>query len=127
MNAPHLFPSFDGPPEQVRGLMRVGGRDLRAQGLRADLDAWRGLLDKARPAASQQLRHWLRDPDFAGVRGPDALAKLLEAERQDWQKLWADVERVVHGRFYCGRHRPATCSAQAEATPKVYRCRWARR
>ena len=37
------------------------------------------------------MQHWLDDPDFAGVRGPDALAKLPEAERPDWQKLWADV------------------------------------
>jgi tetratricopeptide (TPR) repeat protein len=63
--------------------------------LRADLDAWRGLLDKdpdkARPAVAQQMRDWLGDADFNGVRGPDALAKLPEAERTDWQKLWADV------------------------------------
>jgi hypothetical protein len=41
------------------------------------------------------MRHWLNDPDFAGVRGPDALAKLPEAERQEWQKLWADVQRLL--------------------------------
>jgi hypothetical protein len=33
------------------------------------------------------------DPDFAGVRG-DALAELPEAERQEWQKLWDDVEAL---------------------------------
>ena len=38
-----------------------------------------------------KLRHWLADPDFAGVRGQEALAKLPEAERQPWQKLWDDV------------------------------------
>jgi hypothetical protein len=37
------------------------------------------------------LRRWLEAPDFAGVRGPEALAWLPEAERQAWQKLWADV------------------------------------
>jgi hypothetical protein len=30
---------------------------------------------------------------IAGVRG-DALAKLPEAERQEWQKLWDDVEAL---------------------------------
>jgi serine/threonine protein kinase/tetratricopeptide (TPR) repeat protein len=63
--------------------------------LRADLDAWRGLLDKnpnnARPAVAKQMQLWLRDPDFNGVRGPDALAKLPQAERKGWQQLWADV------------------------------------
>jgi DNA-binding helix-hairpin-helix protein with protein kinase domain len=29
------------------------------------------------------------------VRGPDALAKLPEAERQPWEKLWADVEAML--------------------------------
>jgi hypothetical protein len=29
------------------------------------------------------------------VRGPDALAKLPEAEREQWQKLWADVQRLL--------------------------------
>ena len=39
--------------------------------------------------------HWLTDPDFAGVRGGDALAKLPDAERQKWQKIWADVENTL--------------------------------
>jgi hypothetical protein len=37
------------------------------------------------------MRHRQQDPDLAGVRG-DALPKLPEAERQEWQKLWDDVE-----------------------------------
>ena len=36
----------------------------------------------------------LGDTDFAGVRGPKALANLPEAERQDWQELWADVKEL---------------------------------
>jgi tetratricopeptide (TPR) repeat protein/serine/threonine protein kinase len=63
--------------------------------LRADLDAWRRLLqtapDQASPAVAQQMRHWQQDTDFAGVRGPDALGRLPEAERRDWQRLWEDV------------------------------------
>jgi tetratricopeptide (TPR) repeat protein len=66
--------------------------------LRADLDAWGRLLDKeadkAGPAPGQTLQHWLEDPDFNGVRGPDALARLPEAERGDWQKVWQDVEAL---------------------------------
>jgi hypothetical protein len=28
---------------------------------------------------------------LAGVRGPEALARLPEAERPEWQKLWEEV------------------------------------
>jgi hypothetical protein len=42
----------------------------------------------------QQVQHWLQDPDFAGVRGPEALGRLPEAERRDWQRLWEEVEAL---------------------------------
>jgi serine/threonine-protein kinase len=62
--------------------------------LRADLAAWGRRLDRDpdqfRSRVADTLRHWLGDPDFAGVRG-DAIARLPEAERAGWQKLWADV------------------------------------
>src|SRR5260370_196524 len=66
--------------------------------LRADLAAWHKVLEgdqaKAAPAVRKQLQHWLQDPDFAGVRGPHALAQLPEAERFAWRKLWAEVEAL---------------------------------
>jgi hypothetical protein len=37
------------------------------------------------------LSRWLWDPDFAGVREPDALIRLPAAEGQAWQKLWEEV------------------------------------
>jgi tetratricopeptide (TPR) repeat protein len=74
--------------------------------LRADLAAWRRLLEKrpakARPAVVQKMTHWQRDPDLAGVRNPEALAQLPAVERQLWQKLWQDVatlrDRAAKGR-----------------------------
>jgi serine/threonine-protein kinase len=73
----------------------VGLRRQALQWLRADLTAYRRLLekepDKATPAVRERMRHWQQDTDFAGVRGPEALTKLPEAERQEWQRLWADV------------------------------------
>jgi serine/threonine protein kinase/Flp pilus assembly protein TadD len=67
--------------------------------LRADLEARRRLLEDepggAGPGLPGQLRHWLADPDFAGVRGPEALARLPEAEGQAWQKLWDDVADLL--------------------------------
>jgi serine/threonine-protein kinase len=65
--------------------------------LRADLAQYAAMVDKgpapARATVQQQMAHWQQDPDFAGVRG-DALAKLPEAERPPWQKLWAEVEAL---------------------------------
>ncbi len=61
--------------------------------LRADLTAWRNVLekDKTAPVVGQHMQHWLDDADFNGVRGAEALAKLPEAERGDWQRLWEEV------------------------------------
>jgi hypothetical protein len=46
-------------------------------------------------AVVQLLQQRKLDADLAGVRDPLALEKLPEAERQDWQKLWADVDALV--------------------------------
>ncbi len=67
--------------------------------LRADLGFWSGLAGKddprARQAVRQTLGHWQQDADLAGVRDKEALAKLPEAERKEWQKLWADVAALL--------------------------------
>jgi hypothetical protein len=39
------------------------------------------------------LEHWQQDADLASVRDPQALAQLLEDERQPWQQLWQKVEQ----------------------------------
>jgi tetratricopeptide (TPR) repeat protein len=75
---------------------------LRAQALKwlqADLAAWKpqtkSLLPAVRTPAVNALAHWREDDDLAGVRGADALMKLPEAERQEWQKLWADLDALL--------------------------------
>jgi serine/threonine-protein kinase len=70
--------------------------DERARWRRQALDWLRAELTcrgKTRGAAGMAptLRHWQTDPDLGGVRDPDALALLPEAEHQEWQQLWADV------------------------------------
>ena len=66
--------------------------------LRADLTAWSKVRDKVnaqgKSVTAQSMQHWQSIPDFAGVRDSDALAKLPEDERKQWQKLWADVESL---------------------------------
>jgi hypothetical protein len=109
--------SLAGPPARHRyraacAAARAGcgqgrdGSDLDEEGraafrrqalgwLRAALEARRRLLgqepEKTRWTVASELWRWPEDPAFAGVRGPEALARLPEAERQEWQMLWADV------------------------------------
>jgi tetratricopeptide (TPR) repeat protein len=81
--------------------------------LRADLAAWRRVIDQEpqkAPTAAEVLRHWLDDTDFAAVRGKEALAKLREAERKAWQKLWDDATGM--------RKRSAETPAKKQPEPK---------
>lgn len=31
------------------------------------------------------------------------------------------AERLVHGRFYCGRHYPLVASPEGQAAPRIYK------
>jgi serine/threonine protein kinase/Tfp pilus assembly protein PilF len=76
---------------------RLRGQAL--EWLRADLAAWSKRLEENRtktaPVVRQQMQHWLDEADFVSMRGSAALAKLPEEERQQWQKLWADVDEML--------------------------------
>jgi serine/threonine-protein kinase len=67
--------------------------------LRIDLIFWtkQAETDKAADRAMlvQTLKHWQEDPDLAGVRDKSALEKLTDAERAEWEKLWADVAELL--------------------------------
>jgi len=67
--------------------------------LKAERDAWSKQMDggdaNARASLVETLRHWKVDTKMAGVRDPEALAKLPEPERKEWQSLWADVEALL--------------------------------
>jgi serine/threonine-protein kinase len=80
--------------DQERARLRAQARDWLA----ADLAAWRVRLASGNPEdralVRAQMEHWQKDGDFAGVRGDEALAKLPEAERAAWRKLWADVDAL---------------------------------
>jgi serine/threonine-protein kinase len=74
---------------------RASWRQQALDWLRADLTARDRHLEtktaQARALVQQQMKHWQQDADLAGVRGPEALARLPEAERSAWRKLWSDV------------------------------------
>jgi serine/threonine protein kinase/Tfp pilus assembly protein PilF len=78
---------------------RVRLRQQAVDWLRADLKVYRQdmekVADKAGLTIAQRMQHWLQDIDFAGVRGAESLARLPEAERKDWHKLWGEVEELL--------------------------------
>jgi eukaryotic-like serine/threonine-protein kinase len=67
--------------------------------LRQDLTWWGKRLDggKAQTNARvrQRLELWQADPDLAGVRARDALARLPDEERERWERLWSDVGALL--------------------------------
>jgi tetratricopeptide (TPR) repeat protein len=82
-------------PDKERSRLRR----LALGWLRDDLTAYAKLAEQNNPAANtavqQRLTHWRSDPDLASVRDPQALARLLENERADWQALWREVDELL--------------------------------
>src|SRR5262249_48111777 len=81
------------PDEATRAKLRRQALDW----LRADLTLRTKQLATNPAEARKELAHWKADPDLAGVREPDALAKLPEAERDAWHALWVEVDRLLPG------------------------------
>ncbi|HEY7428116.1 MAG TPA: tetratricopeptide repeat protein, partial [Gemmataceae bacterium] len=67
--------------------------------LREELAAYGQIAPQNNPAMKQtiqkRLAHWQRDPDLAGVREPEQLAKLPPAEKEEWRRLWAGVASMA--------------------------------
>jgi tetratricopeptide (TPR) repeat protein len=93
------------------------GEPARADKRRQALDWLRALLELTtklqidRTAEGQSLTTWQTDPALASVREPAALVKLPDAERQQWQRFWADVGAQVsadpmeQGRVHAARRQ----------------------
>jgi tetratricopeptide (TPR) repeat protein len=66
--------------------------------LKAELAVWAKFIESGPPQArafvAQTLEHWRRDTDLAGVRDPEAIAKLPEEEGGEWRALWEHVEAL---------------------------------
>jgi hypothetical protein len=82
--------------DAARSRLRIQARDC----LRADLRLCSQSLDtgnaKDRVVVVQALQHWNECDDLAVIRDAEALAKLPEAERKEWQPLWADFEVLLN-------------------------------
>src|SRR5262249_6850220 len=82
------------------GRERVGLRRQALDWLRADLELRTQLLKDGKSADLQALSGWSlfgwqTDPALAGMRDGAALAQVPDAEREQWQRLWADVAALL--------------------------------
>jgi serine/threonine-protein kinase len=68
--------------------------------LREDLTWWAKKLEngtaQARILARQRLQDSQNDPDLAGVRDSDGLARLPNEERAKWERFWSDVAALLY-------------------------------
>jgi tetratricopeptide (TPR) repeat protein len=86
----------DAPSEEAE---RVGWRRKALEWLRADLALWQRRA--ASGSAKQQfsvrkvLNHWRTHDALSGVRDENALGMLPEAERREWNQLWAEVAALL--------------------------------
>jgi serine/threonine-protein kinase len=84
--------------DKIGAKERTRYRKQALDWLRADLAMWSKLLEKATPQqrtlVQMILAHWKCDVDLVTVRDQEALAQLPEAEREAWQKLWANVDAL---------------------------------
>jgi tetratricopeptide (TPR) repeat protein len=107
-SARHYAAAFDSAPERLRNMDDRYNAACAAALCTEDRDRWRrqalewlradleGKREQAKPAdLVRMLTHWLVDPDLAGVRDGDALAKLPAAERAEWEALWDSVRQAL--------------------------------
>ena len=75
----------------------LGPEGYRRLGERFGLSLDPSRYADARAKAVAAFKHWQTDSDLAGVRDPGApgLAKLPEAEREVWGRLWAEVAELL--------------------------------
>jgi serine/threonine-protein kinase len=80
---------------QLNAAERARWRQLARAWLQADLAAWAKKLTSGaaadRALVQKTLMHWRTDPDLAGLRDPDELAKLPNKEREACGRLWQEV------------------------------------
>jgi serine/threonine-protein kinase len=87
----------DEPPPDEAAKAKLRRQSL--EGLKAELATSTKLVNtgarQARATVERDLTRWKQDRDLAGIREPEALAGLPEAERKGWHALWADVDSLL--------------------------------
>ncbi len=92
-----LLVGCGGPPPDDAGRAKL--RLQAPDSLKADLALRKRQLEsgtpKARTKVEQILEFWKVGQVLAGVRGPEALAKLPDEERKAWRALWTEVDALA--------------------------------
>jgi serine/threonine-protein kinase len=111
-----------------RGAQEKQPGEREQAGLRRQALDWLQACLEQRPSLLKDgkgvwpLSDWQSNPDLASVREPAALAKLPAAEREQWQRLWAEMAAftpagaVMEGVAHAARRdwdRAADCYARA--------------
>jgi serine/threonine-protein kinase len=77
-------------------------RDQARRWLRAEVAAWGKKLDSdpaARASVENSLTRWRTDPDLAGLREPEFLARLPVAESRACRGMWKEIDaQIEHAR-----------------------------
>jgi serine/threonine protein kinase/Tfp pilus assembly protein PilF len=99
-----------GEPEKLDETERTRLRRQAHDWLAADLAAWEKQLARpeVRPDVRQFMTRWQKNRSLTGVRDAAELEKLPEAERADWQKLWARVAELLSRAGDAGTSQPPT-------------------
>ena len=91
----------DGQGQDAGNLTADQKADLRKQvfqWLQTDVKEWTKRVEKGRPtfilASFKELSHLQTTTDLDGLREEKNLVSFSQAERQEWKKLWAEVERL---------------------------------
>jgi hypothetical protein len=83
------------PDEAARAKLRIQALDWLAADLRVESNSLADKKPESRMSVRSTMQHWRQDADLAGIRDAEPLSKLPEAERKEWQSLWADVDQLL--------------------------------
>jgi tetratricopeptide (TPR) repeat protein len=97
-------------------------RRMAQEWMRADLELFFFPAGQRSPVKSglalRRLKRWQRDPALATLREADAQAQWSAGERENWQRLWRDLESIL-AQPENARDREAERLLSAETKPGI--------
>jgi serine/threonine protein kinase/tetratricopeptide (TPR) repeat protein len=81
--------------EQEQGRWRRQALRWLQDDLTARTRQWETGSPQDRMAVRETMQEWQRNPEFARVRLPAAIALLPANEQEEWRKLWAEVRALA--------------------------------